>query len=83
MAVNLAADDDGLVDSTLTGHVERVDRDEDADYVPGLPPNLFCQLHTRAAACRDCDVAGDLRSRRRPATSQARHTTQTTAKLPT
>jgi hypothetical protein len=30
MVVNLAADDDGLVDSTLTGHVERVDRDEDA-----------------------------------------------------
>jgi hypothetical protein len=31
MAVNLAADDHGLVDSILTGHVERVDRDEDAD----------------------------------------------------
>jgi len=31
MAVNLATDDDGLVDSILTGHVERVDRDDDAD----------------------------------------------------
>src|SRR5258705_6531264 len=31
MAVNLAADDHGVVDSILTGHVERVERDEDAD----------------------------------------------------
>jgi hypothetical protein len=31
MAVNLATDDDGLVDSILAGHVERVDRDDDAN----------------------------------------------------
>jgi hypothetical protein len=31
MTVNLATDDDGLVDSILTAHVQRVDRDDDAD----------------------------------------------------